>query len=76
MNDRILNRLQNNATRRSPEALKRDITRLQRGVNGDAGTDATRWMRELERAMSVDSMPPSLIDMRRISRRRLGPPRF
>jgi hypothetical protein len=68
VNDRILNRLQNNSTRRSHEALKRDVTRLQQDANGD-GPAATRRVRDLDRQMSVDSAPPSPIDMRRTSRR-------
>jgi hypothetical protein len=69
MTERILNRLRNNATRRSAAALRRDVTRLQR-ANGDTGElAAVRSVRRLDRKTSVPNMPMATIDVRRISRR-------
>ena len=68
MTERILNRLQNNATRRKQESLKRDVTRLQGGAAATA-LDAALQVRQLDRETSVPNTPMALLDVRRISRR-------
>lgn len=69
MTERILYRLRNNATRRSGEALKRDVTRLQRASDDTEELAVVRSVRRLDRKTSVPNTPMATIDVRRISRR-------